>query len=743
MKARLVKNYGVCLALAALLLLALGCESPVSDDRPANINDPKSEIYEVGEIHSLNITPEPDGTVIIRWHESSAKIDEYLIEKSLGDDSSYVEIGRVPQSEFQFSDKSGEVRGETHYRVSSLYSYESEELIIDQNSARLDFGNLNKIEYVFLEEENKLTISWETSHSLFTHYEIHSSSNISGVPGTPVRIESGSVSASFIDQLADVSFSSRNYIIMAFIESDGYRDKIMETDFRFDPAKYYFLENFSITIHNERDWELEWEDNVFFAESYRISKTVGGDLIEIIVPGESSSFLDTTIVETDYTTPIDNQNRHYSIRSIDKNGNASQLLNRKASLYVNVPIITLIGGNNIENSINIEWMEVDEAAQSIIIERAEQEYFRPLEFKIIAQVETCQDSYTDFNVDSDKTYHYRVRTLTSSVYNNVAVAYQEVYNVSSSFTWDISFPAKIESTSDGRFIAWLEETGSVHTIKVFDLLSNQYHSEIVTDTPVRITDIKITPDEEFIYFAAPEERAIYRAEFPSGNSITRVIEDTDQSQDHFGFGIANIDISPDGNLIAGTGGIGHFAMFDREDYNKIYTYSEYGSHSAVININLAFSPVDDLIAINSTNNLTLHNIADGSLEMSFQNYPSSDQIGFSKEGTYVHTRDAGYVRIFNINNGSEFRVRGGYIGSDPATDDRFLLGRQSIDIEQGRFNGTVGEFMDNSRVLGQTESIIKFDFRHVNIWSKTGEERWNYLYEYQYNFGGFNEPHYH
>ncbi len=88
------------------------------------------------------------------------------------------------------------------------------------------------------------------------------------------------------------------------------------------------------------------------------------------------------------------------------------------------------------------------------------------------------------------------------------MAYQEIFSVGSSFTWNISSPSRVESTTDGRYIAWLEEVGSGHLIKVYDILNNQYYSEIKPGATVRITDINISPDDGFIYFAAPEERAI-------------------------------------------------------------------------------------------------------------------------------------------------------------------------------------------------------------------------------------------
>jgi hypothetical protein len=728
------------LILSALLFIS-GCSNPTGDFSRNNPNDPLSDNFQERNVPGVSAEINSSGLIVINWWELSYSADIFLIEKSLGDSTSFEEIGRVDSDATQFTDNSGVVRGITFYRVSSIINDGEEEFIVGRDMEQLQFGELKNFSTEFLEAEKQLKISLEAEHPLFTHFRIISDKNISGVEGEPIQFESGETDNFFVDELSDITFSERRYLIEALIIGEGFEDVILQDEFSFNPGEYFFPGNLTVTPVNEIEWEINWEDEAFFADGYLLTKTVGGDIIEFELPGDITSFTDTTIVVTEYTTPIDNQSRLYSIRFIDKNGDTSQPFNRTSSLYINGPIISLIGGSNFENSINIDWMGVDQAAHSVLIERAEQEDFRPLEFEIIAEVEPNQDSYTDFNVDSDKTYHYRVRTLTSSVHNNVAVAYQEMYDVTSSITWDISFPARIESTSDGRFIAWTEGAGSAYTIKIFDLLNNQNHSEIVTDVPVRITDIKITPDEEFIYFAAPEVRAIYRAEFPSGNNITLVIENTDPSQDQFGFGIGNIDISPDGNLLAGTGGIGHFAMYARQDYSKLYTYSESGSHSAVLNINLAFSPVDDLIAINSINRLSLHNIADGSTEMTFPIYASSDQVGFSKEGTYVHTRDAGFAHIFNINNGSEFRIWGGYINSDPASDDKFLLGRQFIDIEQGRYNGTVGEFTDNSRVLGQTESILKFNFRHVNIWSKTGEERWNYLYEYLYNNYGFNEPH--
>ena len=730
----------VTIVLTIILLLS-GCDNPTSEFVRNNPNDPRSENFQLRNVPGLSAEIKSNGSIEINWWELTAySVDQFIIEKSLGDSTSFEEIGRVDTETTQFNDESQAVRGDTYYRVSSVIEKNNREYIIGTQSTQLEFGELT-FSTDYLVDEKRLIVNIETEHPLFTHFRIRSGKNISGEEGEPILFQSGQIENHFIDELTDITFSSRLYSVEALIIGNGFEDIALETEYSFNPGQLFVLEDLRISISNERDWILEWDDNVFFADSYRITKTVGGDVVEIMVPGDLSTYTDTTIIVTERTTPVNNQSREYRIEVFDEMGGQSNMLSRSFGHQIQAPIIDTESGNNLENSVSFELYNIDTDAVQLIIERAEQEDFSPLDFEIIATLDPSQTSFTDDDVETNKTYHYRVRTLTSSVYSNVAFAYQEIYDVTASFGWNISSPARIESTSDGRFIAWLEQTGPGHVIRVYDLLSNQFHGDISTNVSVRMNDIKLTPDEEFIYFSAPDERAIYRAEFPSGDNIVRVIENTDASNDQFGFGIGNIAISPDGSFIAGTGGIGHFAIYDRNDYSRLYTYSETGFHSAVLNINLAFSPVDNLIAINSNNQLTLHNIADGSLEMSFPAEVSSDQIGFSHDGTYVYTRDFGYAQLYNVNNGSDFRIWGGDINSKPGNDTKLLLGRQFVDLEQGRYTGTFGELGVNTRFLGQTELILKHNYGNVNIWSKTGEERWNFLYDYLYNFGGFDEPH--
>ncbi|MFU8812967.1 MAG: hypothetical protein ACNA78_08360, partial [Balneolaceae bacterium] len=210
------------MALTTAFLLA-ACDSPSGGlDRARNAADPISDNFVPEKTNDLQLTIQSNGHVVLNWDSDSDGIQSFIIEKSLRDTTDFRPFGEIAFPATEFVDSTGVVTANTNYRVlSNLSPIEDEPIILESKAAELVLQIPESIEYQFNEPDHSLLISWDVGHPFIAFYEISSNKILQGTNTKVIDFPSGEPSASFVDELSDISFAKREYILKGFLNVQG------------------------------------------------------------------------------------------------------------------------------------------------------------------------------------------------------------------------------------------------------------------------------------------------------------------------------------------------------------------------------------------------------------------------------------------------------------------------------------------------------------------------------------------
>ncbi len=586
-------------------ILLVGCETPADSFERRNSNDPLSKAYEGGAVTGLQVIADASGIITLNWPESNSIVTKNVVEKSLGDSLNFQAITELGPKVLQFSDSTREVRKNTYYRLSSFIEIDGEEdILYGRSQTVLEFGEILDETFEFLSESNSLQIAWITDVPFYTHFIISSENMISEQQERTVKITADQIEHLFVDPLLDIDFETRNYTITGIIEHEEIEEVIIKKEISFDAKSFFQPKNLEINFLNEQNWEITWDYAPFFATEVELIRTYDDFEVGIFSrPPDKNFYVDSLIIEDTSENYIANRFRKYQLRFINgTTGNSSIQIENFALIDIQISIINNSGINqNDPNSITIYWDLSGEDKDQIVEFVIEKENpLEPGEFQEIERVDGGGNfEYTDINVSESDDPTYRVRTITSRPSDKIKHTFSHDYQLDYSFDTGMNYVTSMEVSSDKKYLAavsfWSED--GINTWK------NEGNPILITDIESResvasihipfesISDFKISPDEEFIYFVVQPEGDIYKAEFPSGHNIEKVIEDT--------FRVMNFDISNDGTFLIGHGGRGDVKRWNLNSYEADFQFAETMTPAFYSYKNIAISPDGNVIAGNN------------------------------------------------------------------------------------------------------------------------------------------------
>jgi len=580
-----------------LLFLIIACESPSDSFERTNKNDPISPNFAGGTVTGLSAVADSSGLITLRWPSADNSVDKHVIEKSLGDSLSFSPIAELEPDETTFIDDSHDVRLDTYYRLSSYMEVNGiGDVLYGTTGIKLEFGSISNIEYEFLRDSNQLKLTWSTDVPFFTHFIISSDRVISDQQESTVKIPALTNKHSFQDPLLDVDFEARSYTITGVIENNGVDETVAEKEFVFNPASFFKPQNVQINILNEQDWQVTWENKAFFSTDVELVRLTSADDVDINLPSDAESYTDSMLLDDTRYSQI-NLMRRYSLRFLSGNSKSEPVV-VDDFIVLDRPLIAISNTPQTDpNSLTIYgsgFGEDRELIKQYIIEKPHP--FLPDRFIEVGRADGGRNfQFTDTDVSEGDNPVYRVRTITSIPSRTMTYAYSHDYNLDYEFDTGLFQVTSLELSSNNRYLAattFWEDLGN--TVVIHDLENQQAIGEISIPKH-EITDIKISADHQSIYMAVPTDQAIYKAEFPSGINVQKVIDDAVVNSTP----VLNITLSPDNSFILGTGGRGFVKRWNLETLNPEFIFARYNTPTSYPYKNVAISPDGQSILTNN------------------------------------------------------------------------------------------------------------------------------------------------
>ena len=515
----------------------------------------------------------------------------------MGDSLSFVPIGELEPSATSYIDDSGDVQLDTYYRLSSyMVLDEIGEVLYGKTETRLEFGALSDIQFEYQEETNQMRLTWSTDVPFFTHFIISSENILTEQQEKSVKIEAGTLDHIFNDPLLDINFDDRVYTVTGIIEHEEGDDEVAKTDGAFDVASYFKPRNVELNILNEQDWQVTWENKAFFSTDVELVRLTSADDVDINLPSDAVSYTDSMLLDDTRYSQI-NLMRRYSLRFLSGNSKSDQVV-VDDFIVLDRPLIAISNTPQTDpNSLTIYgtgFGEDRELIKQYIIEKPHP--FLPDRFVEVGRADGGRNfQFTDTDVSEGENPVYRVRTITSIPSRTMTYAYSHDYNLDYEFDTGLFQVTSLELSSNNRYLAattFWEDLGN--TVVIHDLENQQAIGEISIPKH-EITDIKISADHQSIYMAVPTDQAIYKAEFPSGINVQKVIDDAVVNSTP----VLNITLSPDNSFILGTGGRGFVKRWNLETLNPEFIFARYNTPTSYPYKNVAISPDGQSILTNN------------------------------------------------------------------------------------------------------------------------------------------------
>lgn len=731
-----MKTYSA-IALIIITGIVAACDSPTRPFNNTNANDPLSPNFRPSEGEKLFVSADTTGNVTIVWPEQDEFADHLILEKSLGDSLNFVRLAEFGPSTERYVDSSGVFLPETIYRLTSWKGRPENNgiKISSSQSANLDIGEMFNLQNEYLDEENMLLLSWQTTYPFFTHFEISSVYAVAEDGENTVRIEADGISHSYKLPLPGLEFEVREYTVTAIIDHEDSNLEISELSTSFDAKSFFSPKRFRIVLQNEVEWDVRWEESPSFVTGIELTRVGNGhNDIVIDLPAEAVSYLDEFFIRPPINSP---QVREYELRFLAENS-TSQTVSVSRGLLIPAPEINrAISGQNDPNSLKISW---DIAApgrtltREFIIERSTGGGFSQ-----IGTVSADVFEFVDTNTNAEQVFTYRVRTLSSAYSNGETYKFTNFYTPEYTFQAQSAFITSIATSNDNRYMVLASDGGSEgNTIKIQDIVNRETVASISIPSH-RISDFALSPDNEHIYFIARTQNRIYRADFPSGNNLEAVITNAGNNNSQ----LHKIDISSDGSFMMGIG-FNFIKRWNLQTFQQEYIASfdagatTYPARNFSISPDGAFAGLAQYI-FDASNGQLIHtlqtttaNSADGHFSDDGQYYAYVDILGTWNNRAYVYSTNNWQFQ--------EVLVQGNRLSFHP-TEPRLLIAGTFRSFTYDLQNSVVDDIIVNTNNVGI--GLSGFDANHfiddkrvagirggtttVHIWRKTTQQGWTFL----------------
>lgn len=730
-------NLKTIFSFLLVAVLITGCDTPSDSFERSNMNDPLSPIFSGGMAAGLTVYAVPSGDITVKWGESDDIVAKNVIEKSLGDSLNFEKLAELEPEVREFIDTTREVRKDTYYRISSYLELDGEvRKLYGRSQAKLTFGHIRQANYELLDESNRLQLRWKTDVPFYTHFIISSENIISDEQVKTVKIPADGIDNSYTDPLTDIDFETRNYTITGIIEHSGTQQEVVaDKSLSFDTESYFQPVSVAIEILNEQDWEISWENNAFFASEVKVTRfSVEDDIIFNLPPG-TTSFTDSLIADDSRDSYI-NRIRRYGVRFLTETGSSRQV-EVFDQVEIDQPVIAVSNiPQNDPNSLTIYWAPFGndkDLIKEYIIEKPHS--IIPDRFTEVARVDgDAERQYTDTNVNGSDSPAYRVRTVTSYPSKPASFTYSHDYEMDYSFNTGMNYVTSMELSSNKKYLAAVSfRSDPGNSILITDIESKQQVSEISIPSQ-QISDIKISPDDSGIYFSVPSDGAIYKADFPTGENIEKIIDDARVNSTN----VFHFDLSSDESFLIGTGGQGFVKRWDLNTFETDFVFATYNSPTFYLYKNIAISPDGTVIGGNNGSNYIMD--AQNGLVLESLPWSSANMTDaqFSADGNYyAFVSNFGSTHIFSTKSWEKTDGLNDGHRADfhPEHSAMVLSGRNSVytyDVETSGIVDIVSDDNGNRPYTRFENSIIFIDDDRIGtvrggdsiqIWKKKGTQR--------------------
>ena len=325
-----------------------------------------------------------------------------------------------------------------------------------------------------------------------------------------------------------------------------------------------------------------------------------------------------------------------------------------------------------EQSITIAWeitgQDTDKIKEFIIERRYDGS------FEEVRRVSGDKRKFTYDNLDITKQPMFRVKSLTSNYTPPKTYQYVNDYSRVKTLNTNSNEFVTTQITSDKQYFSGLSEDGITH--EIWDLDSGEKVYDYGSEFGL-ISDFKISHDNQYIYYVIPEMASVFRADFPTGNNVTEVIEDAEFSNvfsELDAYPVRKIDLSSDGEYILGVGA-NYVKRWSLDSFDIDFTKS-YDSVDFFYNQHVDISNDNETFVISASGAILLLNTDDGSI---IRKYDSADyvmDIGFSPQNNFILAKSGDDSFIYRPETGDTYKRYTGLSGIDfdPENDNTLVIG---------------------------------------------------------------------
>lgn len=274
-------------------------------------------------------------------------------------------------------------------------------------------------------QDNRLILSWDDDNELWDGYIIEKA--VSGNSYKEIKTLS-SDSRKFEDQ--DIDHFTLSYKVSPFIRRDG---EIHKADYKELFLNRYQPGYLTFNINSESNTQINFEHNPpdnLLIEGYELERWEATSFIPHderdyqLVSKITDSLNFRNISFTEKSTLRNGYSYDYRIRAYNRDGKSHYTRSHccySFGFHVLPPTI-LSAVQESESSITLNWKYNDNKADSVIIERSIDDRQN---FREFTRLDVSQTSVQDYELDKEKEYFYRIKTLGSDYSDDARIVFQK------------------------------------------------------------------------------------------------------------------------------------------------------------------------------------------------------------------------------------------------------------------------------------------------------------------------------
>jgi len=379
---------------------------------------------------------------------------------------------------------------------------------------------------------------------------------------------------------------------------------------------------------NDCKIEIQWEDNCYFEEGYRIARSENDNIFSNIAELESNTicYLDTGLVY--------GINYIYRVQAFTDNNSSAYTASDTSTTYFPAPTNLVVNPVN-DSEIDLSWKDNCTFEKGYKIERSENSE----DFINVDEVIHDVTVYTDTGLTYGSNYIYRVKAFTDNNFSDYAI----------SETKTTYFPAptsfNIESISDSEVeLRWTEHPfNNVTGYKVERKINNDDFQEIHSGSNLNYNDIDIVKEKTYTYRIRAHTKN--NVSDPSDSKIINWKNHFSHlwSGEHLNE-IWSVDFSSDNSKVVSGGDIRIWNSENGDLTNRFW-------HTC---LSVEFSPDNSKIVSGSgtRDNVMLWNAETGGLIWEGEHENNVNSVKFSQDNSKVVSGSSDYtIKLWDANNG--------------------------------------------------------------------------------------------